>query len=96
MKHLLHITALFDKPELMANLVETLAVRRNDDRYENVTMPKTWEGLTSSTVESFVSGTLEMDFDDEQMRIPFTSSFLFVCTKKKKEAYKLCWSVSLS
>ena len=92
----LHISASFDRPELIAKIVETLAVRRYDDRYENETLPKEWEGLYSSTVESFVSGTMALEHDDQKTNMPFTSSFLFVCTRKKNEKYKLCWSLSLS
>ena len=96
MKHFLHITTTFDKPELMENMVEQLAVKRYDHSFDHQNLPTAWKPLASSSVESYVTGTMALDFEDEQIRIPFTSSFLFSCTKEKYEPYRLCWSLSLS
>ena len=96
MKHLLHISSSFDKPELIENIVKGLAVKRYDDHFDRTPIPSPWKSLKSSTVESYVMGTMVLDFEDEQIKMPFTSSFMFVCTKFQYEPYKLKWSLSLS
>ena len=97
MKNFLQITASFDKPELLENMVKQLAVKHNDIGYGNAHVPGLWKALETSTIESYVSGTIEINMGIENpIRMPFTSCFLFTCTKERLKEYKLNWSISLS
>lgn len=49
MKHLLHISAAFDQPELVQNLVERLAYRRYDAGYDKEIMPPGCKALETSS-----------------------------------------------
>ena len=102
MKQTLHITAFFDQPEFLQNLVEQLAYRRYDLGYGKEKLPQGWTALETSSTETYVSGTLGMDITGnvetpaEHINIPFITSFLFTCIKGEKEPYQLIWSSSLS
>ena len=96
MKNDLHITTSFNEPELMTNLVEKLAIRHND-RYIKTKVPKPWKSIETSTVEAYVNGVVEFDFDENsRIRMPFTTCFMFSCAREKKDEYKLHWGVSFS
>ena len=97
MKRHLHISAFFDEPEFVQNLVERLAYRRNELGYGNQAMPKGLKAIETSSTETYVSGTLAIDAGNgETMNVPFITSFLFTCIKGKSEPYQLIWSSSLS
>lgn len=97
MNNTLHITASFDQPVLLENMVEKLAYRRYNTAYSKEKMPKGWQANETSSVEAYVSGTVEFDYNEkEKIRMPFITSFLFTCTRGKKEPYTLNWSISLS
>ena len=103
MKNTLHITASFDQPEFLQNLVEKLAYRRYEIGYGNEKMPRGWKALETSSTETYVSGTIDLDFStgnnesvDERIHMPFITCFLFTCIKGKNEPYQLNWSTSLS
>jgi hypothetical protein len=103
MKKSLHISASFDQPEFLQNLVERLAYRRYELGYGNAKMPKGWKALETSTAETYVSGTLDLGSSQEEktsaeapIHMPFITCFLFTCIKGKNEPYQLNWSHSLS
>ncbi|HMD00464.1 MAG TPA: hypothetical protein VKH37_09935 [Ferruginibacter sp.] len=97
MKKNLHLTASVDKPELLEDIVEKLATRRYDIGYNRAKVPNSWDAIETSTVESYLSGTVEFDYNDRQrIRIPYITCFLFSCTKTKNDPYDLSWSISLS
>ena len=97
MKRHLHISASFDEPEFVQNLVERLAYRRNELGYGNLPMPKGLKGIETSSTETYVSGTLAINTNNgEHINMPFITSFLFTCIKGKSEPYQLIWSSSLS
>ena len=96
MKKSLHITASFDKPDLLENMVEKLAYKHYDLGYSNQIMPDNREALEISSTETYVSGTISLDDAGEQINMPFITCFLFTCTKGKNGVYKLEWSTSLS
>lgn len=97
MKKLLHISAAFDQPELVQNLVERLAYRKYDIGYGNEKMPEGWKALETSSTEAYVSGTLKIDgFDKEHFDMPFISCFNFTCIKGYGDPYKLIWTSSLN
>ena len=97
MKTHLHISASFDQPELLQNLVERLAYRRYDLGYGNERMPDGLKALETSSTETYVSGAIELDFEnDEHINMPFITCFVFTCIKGKSDPYQLIWSSSLS
>jgi len=97
MKKDLHLTASVDKPEVLENIIERLATRRYDMGYVNARVPGAWKALEISSVETYLSGTVEFDYNETQrIRIPYITCFLFSCKKTKNEAYDLSWSISLS
>ena len=98
MKKNVHISASFDQPEFIQNLVERLAYRRYDLGFENEKMPAGFKALETSSTETYVSGTLAIDFTDgeEHINMPFITCFLFTCIKGKSDPYQLIWSSSLS
>lgn len=97
MKQHVHISAQFDEPELVQNLVERLAYRRYDIGYSHEPVPPGWKALESSSTEAYVSGTLHITEEgNTPVHMPFITCFLFTCIKGKSDPYQLIWSSSLS
>ena len=102
MKQTLHISASFDQPEFVQSLVEQLAYRRNAIGFENEKMPSGLKAVETSSTETYVSGTMAIDFPsetetgEERINMPFITCFLFTCIKGKSDPYQLIWSSSLS
>lgn len=97
MKQELHITARFDEPEFVQNLVEKLAYRRYDIGYSNEQVPKGFAALETSSTEAYVSGTLHIQEEgNEPILMPFITCFLFTCIKGKTDPYQLIWSSSMN
>ena len=102
MKQTLHISASFDQPEFVQNLVERLAYRRYELGFDKQRMPPGLKALETSSTETYVTGTLALDFPsntgsgEERINMPFITAFLFTCIKGKSDPYQLIWSSSLS
>ncbi len=97
MKNDLHLTASVDKLKMLEKIIEKLATRRYDIGYKNAVVPGSWKAIDTSSVESYVSGTVEFDYNDtHRIRIPYITAFVFSCTKAKNDEYDLKWSISLS
>lgn len=97
MKQVLQISAALDQPQLLEFMVEKLAYRRYDIGYGKEKMPLGWEANETSTTEAYVSGTVEIGYNEnEKILMPFITCFLFTCSHGKEEPYKLNWSMSLS
>jgi len=96
MKRLLHIAAIIDKPELLKDKVEKLALRRFDKGYREQMVLQNWKALETSSTEAYLSGIVRFDGEKDHTGIPFITSFLFTCLRIKAENYKMTWSVSLS
>ncbi|MEQ1676120.1 MAG: hypothetical protein ABL876_05450 [Chitinophagaceae bacterium] len=98
MKKHLHISAAFDEPAFVQNLVERLAYRRYELGYSKQLIPRGLKALETSSTETYVSGTMAIDFEDgqEHINMPFITCFLFTCIKGKSDPYQLIWSCSLS
>jgi hypothetical protein len=97
MKKKLHLTASVDRPDVLENIIEQLATRRYDIGYGNALVPASWQAMDTSSVESYMSGTLEFDHNETQrIKMPYITCFLFSCTKGKNSPYNLKWSISLS
>ena len=61
MKQNLHISATFDQPEFLQNLIERLAYRRYEIGFGNQQMPPGFKALETSSTETYVSGTMAID-----------------------------------
>ena len=97
MKKDLRLTASVDKPDALENIIEQLATRRYDVGYAKAVVPDSWQAIDTSSVEAYLSGTIEFDYNETQrIRIPYITGFLFSCTKEKSNPYDLRWSISLS
>ncbi|HYC39556.1 MAG TPA: hypothetical protein VEB63_03635 [Chitinophagaceae bacterium] len=101
MKNSLHISASFDKPDFVEQLVEQLAQRRIDHGYGKEQVPCGLKAVDSSSTEAYVSGDLAVTYLDDAGRVdrinmPFITCFLFTCVKPNQGAYGLAWGVSLS
>ena len=102
MKQNLHISATFDQPEFLQNLVERLACRRYEFGFGNEKMPGGFKALETSSTETYVNGTMAFDITadnmetTERINMPFITCFIFTCIKGKSEPYQLIWSSSLS
>ena len=102
MKENLHISAAFDEPEFLQNLVERLAYRRYEFGFSKMKVPGGLKALETSSTEAYVSGTIALEFPvdtetgEERINMPFITCFLFTCIKGYGDPYKLIWSTSLS
>lgn len=98
MKRSLHISAAFDQPEFLQDLVEKLAYRRYEFGFSNLPVPRGLKALETSSTEAYVSGTVAIDTgkEEEHINMPFITCFLFTCIKGYGDPYKLIWSTSLS
>ena len=98
MKKSLHIIATIDQPELLENMVERLAYRHSDLGFSKEKMPEGRIALETASTETYVSGTMSIEFDnkEENINMPFITCFLFTCIKGKNDPYQLIWSSSLS
>lgn len=102
MKQRLHISAAFDEPEFLQNLVEKLAYRRYEFGFSKQGVPGGLKALETSSTEAYVSGTMAIAFPgntptgEEKINMPFITCFLFTCIKGYGDPYKLIWSTSLS
>lgn len=98
MKKNLHISASFDQPEFVQNLVERLAYRRYDQGFSKQLVPRGLKAIETSSTETYVSGTIAIDMEngEERINMPFITCFSFTCIKGDTEPYQLIWSSSLS
>ena len=92
----LTISATIDEAILLQNVVEKLAHRRIDLGYSREAVPAGWQSIETSSLEAFVSGDVSISREDETIRMPYATGFLFTCTKKMKGDYSFSWVNSLS
>jgi hypothetical protein len=90
------ITATLQDITMLKNLVEELAGWRYDIGYAVEKTPPGWNAIESSSIEIHVSGDICFSDNASIINMPFDTSFLFTCTKKRKDSYNLCWAISLS
>ena len=96
MKKSLNISTTFDQPDLLEDLVEKLAGRKYDIGFGKEKMPLNFKALETSSTETYVSGIISFNDNDEMINMPFITSFLFTCIKGKDDEYKLTWASSMS
>ena len=93
MKKTLHIKTTIDEEAFLENMVEKLALRHNNKKQ---TIPGIDEVLDTSSNETYVSGTVAIETADEEINMPFITSFLFTCIKVSEDTYSLEWGISMS
>ena len=96
MNSLLNITAKIDQPVLLEGLVEELARRRHDYGYSDNTKLRNWKAIDTSSIESYIEGTMSLKDGNEGINMPYITSFLFSCSKEIGGDFELTWSISLS
>ena len=82
MKKTLHIKATIDEEAFLEDMVEKLASRHNYNIA--ITDPGINDALETSSTETYVSGTMAIETADEQINMPFVTSFLFTCIKDQQ------------
>jgi len=93
MKKTLHIKTTIDEEAFLEDMVEKLASRHN---YNKRSVPGINHLLETSSNETYVSGTVAIETADEQINMPFVTSFLFTCLKITEDTYSLEWGISMS
>jgi len=100
MKKLMSVTANLYDPSLLKNLVEKLATQHIDMGYHKAIVPQQCKAIETSSTQAYVMGTFDLSIKgihtEEQLSVPFTSCFLFTCTKEKYGLFNLEWGSSLS
>ena len=95
MKKTLHIKTTIDEEAFLEDMVEKLALR-----HTNTGPGEAKQGnkdlLETSSTETYVSGTIAIETPDEQINVPFVTSFLFTCIKENEDTYSLEWGLSMS
>lgn len=94
MKKTLHIKATIDEEAFLEDMVEKLALRH--DYTDKQKMSGNTDTLETSSTETYVSGTIAIKTKDQQINMPFITSFLFTCIKENKNTYRLEWGMSMS
>ena len=92
----LTISASVDEVNFLQDLVEKLAYRRENSPYIRRPMPCGQVAVDTSSLEAYISGTIDIAGDGENMHIPYTTCFMFTCIKGRRDNYNLSWSNSLS
>jgi hypothetical protein len=94
MKQSLHITAIIDHQGFLEDIVEKLALRHNFG-YNN-SKNNNQDLVETSSTETYVSGTMVIEDQEEHINMPFITPFLFTCVKQSEDTYSLEWAISMS
>ena len=95
MKKSLHITAIIDHPGFLEDIVEKLALRHTYD-FNSQKLPNNDDILETSSTQTYVSGTMVIDYQGQHINMPFITNFLFTCVKRSEDTYSLEWGISMS
>ena len=96
MKKALHIAAIIDHPGFLEDIVEKLALRHTYG-YNNQKLPfRNSDILETSSTQTYVSGTMVIDYEGQHINMPFITNFLFTCVKRSEDTYSLEWGISMS
>jgi hypothetical protein len=90
------VTATFDALMFLEGLVKYLARNRNDISHRIEFTHPGWAAVDSSSVETFVGGSLQVTDRGIPTKTIFGSSFLFTCTRGYDGEFQVTWSNSLS
>jgi len=92
----LAVSVTIDEIPLLKNMVEKMAHRRYDIGYANEPMPEGLKAVETSSIESYVSGNLDLLNKGDQISIAYTTCFTFTCVKSAGSDNTLKWINSLS
>lgn len=98
-KTIMNITTTIYEPDLLKDLVEKIASGHKDSGFCEADVPRNFKALETSCTFAQVLGSFELANDnskEHKIIIPFTTCFLFTCTKEKYGLFNLEWSSSLS
>ncbi|MCX8018901.1 MAG: hypothetical protein N2747_00235 [Chitinophagaceae bacterium] len=97
MKKAISISVRFDSPELISHLVEQLARCISHDGYFRQWVPYGYVAVDFSFTEIHVSGIiiLEDEFSDG-VSMPFTTCYMYVCTREMNEPFKMFCGLSFN
>ena len=93
MKQTLHIKTTIDEEAFLEDMVEKLALSH---KVKKRSIPGINDALETSSNETYISGSVALETADEQINMPFVTSFLFTCVKVAKDTYSLEWGISMS
>lgn len=86
----------FFEPTMLKTMIEKLANRRRDMGYGLEKVQPGWHSLETSSIGAQVSGIIQFSSQNRITNMPFVTSFVFTCIKRKREEYMLTWASSLS
>jgi len=92
----LSITTILTQPDLLINLVEKLAWQRSNTSIGKTKIPRNLKPFDTSSIETYVNGTVALAGDGDTINMPFITCFMFTCIKEKDGLYKVTWASSLS
>ena len=92
----LDISVTVDEASLLQSLVEKLAHRRYDNGYALEIVPDGWVAVETSSIEAYVSGTMDITTGRESIALAYTTCFSYTCTKQADGENILTWANSLS
>jgi len=95
-KQAITVTTKLFEPTMLKLLVERLAHLRNDGSFSHEKAGMDWLCIDTSTMEAYINGAMNLFDKNDLISMPFTSSFLFTCIKRKGGMYDLTWVSSLS
>ena len=90
------VAATIDELLFLQSIVTRLASKPYDFGHKRQHTLADWQAMETSSIEAYVSGQLSFTDPNEQINMPFTTAFLFTCTRLNKEGYDLSWVNSLS
>lgn len=93
MKKTLHIKTTIDEEAFLEDMVEKLALSHNHKKRSTRGIN---DALETSSNETYVSGSVAIETTEEQINMPFVTSFLFTCIKVADDTYSLEWGISMS
>lgn len=95
----MNITTTIYEPDLLKDLVEKIASGHKDSGFCEAEVPQDYTALETSCTYAQVLGSFALEDEkrkEHKIIMPFTTSFLFTCTKEKYGLFNLKWSSSLS
>jgi len=92
----LAVSITIDEIPLLKNLVEKLAHRRYDIGYAEEPVPEGWEAVETSSIEAYISGSLDLLNQEDELSLAYTTCFTFTCVKTADGDNTLTWINSLS
>lgn len=90
------VTTSVNEPVLMKLIVEELAAKRNNMSMAGQKIDHNLVAVDTSSPESFVTGSIDVEYNSLQLSIPYVTGFIFTCLKSKRPFFEMQWAMSLS